>query len=369
MKPFSRAAAALLVATAVVVGSPAGSSAEAKLVPTLTIDVRDPDIPVRVPLPTEDPDYAVIGYTVHVAGGPATNVTVTVTGTGLATPAPKNFGTVATEALGSSAITATTGGFHQLTYTVTADGAAPAAVTLNYVWAPTGAMTVSPVADLQHSYFGTVGTYSDTGQSYDDRALLLFLTKDIAYYGVPDAGLPKCTTGSVTATTGCLAYAYDPASHLIQVGGAIGRVNEYGVHTIGLGIPDPQGGGDFAFRDWLDRLSFPNSHNRYQGTWTWSDSWFCRGPGGCSAFRTLTLHKNGTFVLADDWRGKKRVIKGRYAVSHSGRMVLTGKFGKETHTFAVRTSKAGKPRPKLGIAFTFGKRKHTVVYFLEPKKK
>ena len=62
-------------------------------------------------------------------------------------------------------------------------------------------------------------------------------------------------------------------------------------------------------------------------------------------------------------------LVSRAAAALLGRMVLTGKFGKETHTFAVRTSKAGKPRRKLGIALTFGKRKHADLYFLEPKKK
>jgi len=296
-------------------------------------------------------------------------VTVTVSGTGLTTPPPKNLGEVSTLGVGSAAITATSGGFHQLTFTVTADGAAPAATTLNYVWAPTGAMTVSPGADLKGSYFGVSGSYSENGTSYADRSMLLFLTPDLAYYGVPDAGLPKCKTGSTSKITGCLTYAYDPTSHLIQVGGAIGRVDDFGVHTIGLGITDIQGGDYFAHRDWTTRLSFPNAHDRYRGIWVWKDSWFCPGVmGGCQELVVLTLRKDGTFVLTDNWR-KKRTIKGRYDVSRSGRMVLRGKFGKEIHTFSVLLSKAGKPSPKLGVALGFGKGRHTDVFFLEPRKK
>ena len=297
---------------------------------------------MRVALPTDDPDYTGVGYRVDVTGGPATNVTVTVSGAGLTTPPPQNLGNVVTLGVGSAAVTATAGGFHQLTFTVTADGAAPAATTLNYVWAPTGAMTVSPGADLQGTYFGVSGDYSENGTSYSDRAMLLFLTPDLAYYGVPDAGLPKCKTGSTSKTTGCLTYAYDPASHLIQVGGAIGRVDDLGVRTIGLGITDIQGGDSFAQRHWTTRLSFPNAHNHYRGTWTWEDSWFCPGvPAGCREIVALTLRKDGTFALTDNWR-KKRTIKGRYDVARSGRMVLRGKFGKETHTFTVLLSNGGQ---------------------------
>jgi len=358
---------AVLSVTAALV--PLASPASAKLAPTLTITAGDPNSPVRVALPTEDPDYAGVGYHVDVTGGPATNVTVTVSGTGLTTPPPKNLGEVSTLGVGSAAITATSGGFHQLTFTVTADGAAPAATTLNYVWAPTGAMTVSPGADLKGSYFGVSGSYSENGTSYADRSMLLFLTPDLAYYHVPDAGLPKCKTGSTSKITGCLTYAYDPTSHLIQVGGAIGRVDDFGVHTIGLGITDIQGGDYFAHRDWTTRLSFPNAHDRYRGIWVWKDSWFCPGVmGGCQELVVLTLRKDGTFVLTDNWR-KKRTIKGRYDVSRSGRMVLRGKFGKEIHTFSVLLSKAGRPSPKLGVALGFGKGRHTDVFFLEPRKK
>ena len=380
MKSLSRAAAALLAAVAVVVVAPQSSPAEAKLAPVLTITAGDPNMPVEVPTPTADDPYgAIIHYDIAVAGGPATNVTVSVSGAGLgvthfqgvgqATPGPVNLGTINTEKTNYVAVTAATGGFHQLTFTVTADGAAPAAATLNYVWAPTGAMTVSAGGDLQGTYFGVDGDYSENDTSYSDRAMLLFLTPALAYYGVPDEGLPRCKTGSTSKLHGCLAYAYDPATQLIQVGGAIGRVDALGVHTIGLGITDVQGGDYFAQRHWTTRLYFPTSHNRYSGSWIWEDSWFCPGvTGGCREIVALTLRRDSTFVLTDNWR-KKRTVTGRYEVFRNGRMVLRGKFGKEIHTFAVFASKTGRPKPKLGVALGFGKGRHTDVFFLEPKKK
>jgi hypothetical protein len=367
VKTPARIAAPLLVVLALVslALTPLGSPASAKLAPTLTITAGDPDSPVRVALPTEDPDYAGVGYRVGVAGGPATNVTVTVSGTGLTTPPPKNLGNVATLGVGSAAVTATAGGFHQLTFTVTADGAAPAATTLNYVWAPTGALTVTPGASLRSTYFYTTGIYSENDSSFEDSSMLLFLTDTIAYYGTPDAGLPRCKTGSTTATSGCMSYAYDPVTHLIQVGGAIGTVGEQGVHTIGLGITDVQGGDYFAKRDWVDQLAFPRHPRTYARTWRWFSGNHCPG---CATFAALTLRKNGTFVLADDWR-KKRTISGRYVVNRSGRLTLTGKFGHEVHTFGLLVDKQGKPDPGLGVAFTFGKNKHAYYIFLEPRKK
>ena len=367
--------AALLAATFVVAVSPQGSSAEAKLVPTLTIDAGDPNAPVEVGLPGGDPDYAILYYDVEVGGGPATNVTVSVSGAGLnvltyqvvgqGTPGPVNLGTVDSKALSYVAVTAASGGFHQLTFTVTADGATPASTTLNYVWAPTGALTVTPGASLRSTYLYTTGIYSENDSSFEDSAMLLFLNDTTAYYGTPDAGLPRCKTGSTTATSGCMAYAYDPATHLIQVGGAIGSVGEKGIHTTGLGITDVQGGDDFAERDWVHRLSFPAQRRTYAGTWRWFSGNHCHG---CRTFAALTLRKNGTFVLADDWR-KKRTISGRYVVNGSGRLTLTGKFGREVHTFGLRADKQGKPDPGLGVVFTFGMRKNAFYIFLEPKKK
>jgi hypothetical protein len=373
MKSFSRAVAALLAATAVVV-SPESSSAEAKLAPTLSITASDPNTPVEVPPPTPDDPYgAVIYYHVDVAGGPATNVTVSVTGAGLnivyfagvgqTTPGPVNLGTVSGDAVNYVAVTAATGGFHQLTFTVTADGAAPATTTLNYVWAPTGAMTVSPGADLQGTYFGVSGDYSENDTSFEDRSMLLFLTPDVAYYGVPTAGLPTCRNGSATATTGCLTYAYDPTSHLIQIGGSIGTVDTSGVHTVGLGVADEQNGDLYAQRDWTQQLQFPNKHHRYAGRWGWVDESFYG-----YYFVSLTLRKDGTFVLSEKLR-KKRTIKGHYDVSHGGRMRLTGKFGTEVHTFAVFLNKKGRPDPRHGVALSYGKGKNGGVFFLEPKKK
>jgi hypothetical protein len=327
-----------------------------------------------VPPPTaDDPSGAILNYEVDVAGGPATNVTVTVSGVGLnvsyylhvsPTPGPVNLGTVADKEFNYVTVTAATGGFHQLTFTVTADGAAPATTTLNYVWSPTGALTVSPAAGLRSTYFYTTGEYSENDTTYGDPSMLLFLNDAVAYYGTPDAGLPKCKTGSTSATSGCLAYAYDPTNHLIQVGGAIGTVDAKGVHTIGLGITDVQGGDSYAKRDWVDRLAFPRHPQTYARTWRWTSGHHC---ARCFTYAALTLRKNHTFVLSDDWR-KKRTISGHYALSRSGRLTLTGRFGREVHTFALQVDQQDKPDSDVGIALTYGKGKSADYYFLTPRK-
>jgi hypothetical protein len=383
LAPFARLAAVLALAVVVVVVTLAvapGSPAQAKLAPALTITAGDPNAPVEVPPPPagpDDPDGAILNYDIAVAGGPATNVTVSVTGVGLnityflgvgqMVPGPVNLGTVNSDVLNYVSVSAATGGFHQLTFTVTADGAAPASTTLNYVWAPTGAMTVSPTQDLRSTYFVTTGTYSENDTSYDDRAELLFLDADTAYYGIPVAGLPTCKTGSVTATSGCLAYAYDASTRLIQIGGSIGRVDGYGVHTIGLGVTDVQGGDSFPHRDWLTRLQFPDGHHRYAGSWSLHHK-------SCSKClrSTLTLRKDGTFTLSDNYQ-RSRTFSGRYDISHHGRLTLTGKevgrTGKEVHTFSVLLSDEGKPAPRSGVTLTYGTRKRPDLVFLIPTKK
>ena len=366
MKTPSRLAAALVavVASASVI-APLASPASAKLAPVLTVDIGNPNLPWMIPLSTDElgSDNLYVAFT--VAGGPASNVTVTASGPGLVTPAAQNLGTLDGAGHTFLNISAATGGFHQLTVTVSADGATPVMSTLNYVWAPSGALTVTPSHDFQYTYFGTTGYSSENGTSFPDRAELLFLSKDTAFYGVPIGGLPKCKSGSTTATAGCLKYAYDKSTGLIQIGGSIGYVDKAGIHTQGLGIADLQDGENYAHRTWTKRLQFPNTHNRYAGTWSWK---YDNYPNTSPTSVTLTLRKNGTFALSDNWR-KKRTIKGRYDISHFGRMVLTGRFGHEVHNFAVFLTKAGKPAPQVGVALGFGTKKEQTVVFLTPKKK
>jgi hypothetical protein len=345
--------------------SPMSAPAQAKLAPALTVDIRDPDVPWMIPLSGDELIGDQLFVEVTVAGGPANNVTVSASGPGLQLSAPQNIGTLTTDGHASLGISALTGGFHQLTVTVTADGATPVVSVLKYVWAPTGALTVSPSQDFQFTYFGTTGFSSENGTSFPDRAELLFLTQDTAFYGVPTGGLPKCKKGSTTATSGCLKYAYDQGTGLIQIGGSIGYVDKKGIHTQGLGIADLQDGENYAHRDWSKQLQFPNTHNRYAGTWSWK---YDNIPNTSPTFVALTLRKNGTFRLFDNWR-KKRTITGHYDVSHFGRMVLTGKFGHEVHSFAVFLTKAGKPAPQAGVALGFGTKKDNTVVFLTPKKK
>jgi len=366
VKTPSRVAAALLavIASASVI-APLASPASARLAPVLTVDIGNPDLPWMIPLSTDELGSDELYVGVSVAGGPAYNVTVSASGTGLQVSAPQNIGTVTGAGHAFLAVSALTGGFHQLTVTVTADGATPVMSTLNYLWAPSGALTVSPSRDFQYTYFGTTGYSSENGTSFPDRAELLFLSKDTAFYGVPIGGLPKCKSGSTTATAGCLAYAYDKSTGLIQIGGSIGDVDKSGIHTQGLGIADLQDGENYAHRTWSKRLQFPNTHNRYAGTWSWK---YDNYPNTSPTFVTLTLRRNGTFTLSDNWR-RKRTIRGHYDISHFGRMVLTGTFGHEVHNFAVFLTKAGKPAPQVGVALGFGtKREHTVV-FLTPKRK
>lgn len=366
MKTPARLAASLATVLALVALAlaPLGSSASAKLAPTLSLDVGNTDLPWMVPFSTDELGSDELFADVTVTGGPANNVTVSATGTGLLTSAPQNLGTLNGQSHATMSVAATTGGFHQLTVTVTADGAAPVASTLKYVWAPTGALTVSPSQDFQHTYFGTTGYSSENGTSFPDRAELLFLTQDTAFYGVPVGGLPTCKKASTTATEGCLKYAYDQTTGLVQVGGSIGYVDKSGIHTQGLGIADLQDGENYAHRDWSKQLQFPHAHNRYAGTWSWK---YDNIPNTEPTFVTLTLRKNGTFTLLDNWN-KKRTIKGHYEISHFGRMVLTGKFGHEVHSFAVFLTKAGKPAPQVGVALGFGTKKDHTVVFLTRKK-
>jgi hypothetical protein len=291
-----------------------------------------------------------------VTDGPAANVVVTFSGTGLSIDTPVvNLGTVNGSERATVEVTATTPGFHTLEIGVTSSDSGSVGTTLPLMWAPG---TSAPGGDsLAGRNYGDVDLYEFAGNSYEDRQLLSFLDDDLAFIGNPAKGRPTCTSGSETARSGCVAYHYDKSTGIVQIGGAIGIRQGKAVHVEGIGRSDDSGGETYNLRDFVQLVSYPAPGKKFGLTWKWTYDNF---PDGLTSVK-LTLRKNGTFVLAAATDNKKPKVKhGSYALTAPGRLRLKGKFGVELHTFAVR-SVAGVATPQKGAWLTFGTGKNADV--------
>lgn len=336
-----------LVAALVVV-SAAPSSAAA----TMTVSTRDSHQQPQL-LSTSSGRLTDIDV---VTDGPAANVVVTLSGTGLTIETPVvNLGTVNGSERATVEVTATTPGFHTLDIEVTSSDSGSVGTTLPLMWAP--GTSVPGDDSLAGRNYGDVDLYEFAGNSYEDRQLLSFLDDETAFIGNPAKGRPTCTSASETARRGCVAYHYDKGTGIVQIGGAIGIRQGKAVYVEGIGRSDDSGGETYNQREFVQLVSYPAPGKRYGITWKWT---YDNVPDGLTSVK-LTLRKNGTFVLAvaEDYK-KPKVKKGTYALTAPGRLRLKGKFGVELHTFVVR-SVSGVAAPQKGAWLTFGKGKNADV--------
>jgi hypothetical protein len=336
----------VLVATLVVAATAlAPFPAQAKQAPVLTVgSVIDPADPQVVPVGGTDTER--IGFT--VATTEAASVTANAAGPGLAIGDPDQVlaATSAKTAYFTFDVAATTPGFHALTVTVSATGATPAQVTLPYVWAD-GSPAFPATGSLAGRAYGWQGAVNVAGleSSVRDTEMISFVSPTMAYLGLPRAGQPKCTT----AGKGCLAYAFDASTGLVQVGtGIVGRVVGDGLHTDGFVPADEQDSELFADETFTRPLSFAKSGSRLNGTWRYSDESY---PDGL-VYELVTFRPNATYELAfrvDDQ--KTRNLSGIYRIGKRGKITFRSK-GRvaQTGTLALVGPKVGKAKPaKLGI--------------------
>jgi hypothetical protein len=352
------AALGLVVALVLV---PAGPAAAA----TMTVTTRDSAVNPQLVSTTAG---RVFDVDVHTDSN-ATNVHVVFSGTGLTVDTPDvDLGNVNGSERASVEVTATSGGLHTLNIQVTSNNSSTVNTSLPFVWAP-GGTPIPANGDLTGRNYGNVDLYTaNGGNSYEDRQMLSFLDGELAFIGPPSKGRPVCTSGSSVARKGCVTYRYDTATGLVQIGGAIGHVTPKRVYVEGIGIADDSDGELYNHRTFAQRIGYPSPGKTYAGSWHFSYSQFLdSGP----ALVKLTLNKNGTFSLKygyGDDDGKVTTRTGTYALVAPGRLRLKGTFGSEIHTFAVRTTTAGKAKPAKGIWFTLGTGKHTEAVPMKPGK-
>jgi hypothetical protein len=333
--------AALAVAATLLTPLPA----EAKQAPVLALtSVTDPLDPQVVPASGTDAE----GISFTVSSTEAASVTATASGTGLTiSDANQVLAVTSTRATYFVVhVIASTPGFHALTVTVSATGATPQQVTLPYIWAD-GSPAFPSTGSLVGRTYGWQGAVDIAGleSSVRDTDMISFVSPTLAYLGLPPAGQPKCTT----AGKGCVPYAYDPATGLVQVGdGIVGRVVGDDLRTDGFTPADESVPELYAHEYFTDPLLFPKAGSRYKGHWRYSDASY---PDGLM-YEDVVFRRDGTYALAfavDN--GKTRHLSGTYRIGRRGKITFRSK-GKvaQIGTLAAVGATLDKPRPaKLGF--------------------
>jgi hypothetical protein len=177
-------------------------------------------------------------------------------------------------------------------------------------------------------------------------SMLTFVNATYAYLGLPPAGRPKCKS----AGKGCVRYAYDAATGVVQVGGYIeGKVVDQGLATDGWAVPYSDPGEQFMEDTATDPLTFATKGTRLAGVWHFRAKYY---PVGIWA-QSVTFRKNGTYELYYQIgdRDERHSFSGTYAVTKPGRVVFKA-HGRvvQVGTLALAGSKVGKPKPaKLGL--------------------
>jgi hypothetical protein len=311
-------------------------SAEAKQAPVLTVTAFPDAAYPQVVTVTGDPE----DIRLRVTTTEATTVTVTASGTGLtATPDPPKA--VESEWYVHVAVTATTPGMHSLSVTFSAPSAAPVVVTYPYVFAD-GSPLPASTGSLAGRAYGLMDYETIMESSTRTASMLTFVNATYAYLGLPPAGLPKCKS----AGKGCVPYAYDAATGVVQVGGHIvGKVVDQGLATDGWAVPYDEPGDQFMEDIATDPLTFAKKGTRLGGRWHFQAKYY---PAGIWA-QSVTFRKNGTYELyyqVGD-RDERHSFSGTYAVTKPGRVVFKAR-GRvvQVGTLALAGSEVGKPKPR-----------------------
>jgi hypothetical protein len=200
----------------------------------------------------------------------------------------------------------------------------------------------APLTDL---YFWRFDTRVDSG--WDNQGIA-FLSGGWAYRGLPDGGLPRCTT--VTARDdgdGCVRYSYDARTGRLDVGGVAGSYRG-GRLTIGS---------DDDYRP----LELPRAGSRYDVSLVHRNfQGYCGFLVGCTTWTEwLTLRADGNFALSSMTIGSMGGggapftsgwvappdQHGRYAIESRGRIRLTYADGRVVVKTIGVEYRNGRPDP------------------------
>ena len=310
----------LVTAAALLVPAPPASAA-----PVLSMA---PDLPTNYP--RQVPPSAT-GQTTRISVVVTSSEPVTVTAYSdddsltIADP-QRSFDTLNEPTTVSFDVAALAPGMHSLS--IQMDGSTGPPYSSVYVGFPflwTSGSALSPgTGGLRLTSYGWQGTERVAGRDSPTRAvrMLTIVDEKFAYVGLPAFGRPKCTAEG----HGCLPYAFDGKTGLLQVGTSIiGRPHglQTGAYLDGL-VPaadgEPYGRYDFAGDDVLLR-----AHSPLTGTYKYSSSDY---PSGLT-YQKVTFRKDRSYSLAYAYDGGEvKKLAGRFRLGNNGKITFRSSQGK-----------------------------------------
>ena len=340
-----RAPVAVLVAVASMLAVPLSPAAQGRpsverAAPVITVTpVINRDYPRQVPTAASGdtvPIRFVVSSTEPVVGATASAFTV---GTGLViTPANQSLGNLAQPVIVSFDVAGAEPGLHPLFVDVSAPGATPGTAWIQYVWT-TGSPLFTGTNGLYDRSYGWQGTEHLAGLESSTRAvrMLTIVSKSFAYVGLPPHGRPTCTVEG----NGCLPYAYDSKTGLLQVGtGIIAAVHRNSLYTDGLVPADEQSGELFGRYDFQAQDDFSSPSQVLAGTFRYSSRDY---PTGLT-YEKVTFRKDGTYSLAYAFDGGKvKKLAGKFRLGKHGEITFRSPRGKVVQRGTI--VRVGRPLP------------------------
>ena len=318
---FDAALIVLTVAAALL--APATPIASAAAAPVITVTpVINASYPRQVPT-------AASGETVKVAvvvssSEPVVGATAFGGGPGLAVTNPNQpLGNLAQPVTVSFDVAGTEPGIHAMFVTVMTSGDETGAALIKYVWT-TGSPLLTGTNGLYGRSYGWQGTEHVAGLESSTRAvrMLTIVSKTFAYVGLPAHGRPTCTQEG----NGCLPYAFDYRTGLLQVGtGIIAAVHRNSLYTDGLVPADEQSGELFGRFDFPAQDDFSGRTSVLDGTFRYSSPDY---PTGLT-YEKVTFRKDGSYSLAYAYAGGKvRKLHGKFRLGKHGEITFRSLRGK-----------------------------------------
>ena len=231
--------------------------------------------------------------------------------------ATQSLGTVSAPQTVSFPVAGATPGLHELFIDINSPAVSSYA-SIPYVWS-SGSPLFSSKDELEPMSFGWEGPTRTV-------RMLTILEGHFAYVGLPAKGTPRCKQEG----NGCLRYAYNDETDVLQVGtGIIGALHgeDYppGLYTEGLAPADPQGGVQFGVADVSGPSQFADKQTRLLGKYSYSST----GKGTGMTYEQVTFRPDGKYRLAYATNGGKvKKLKGTFKLRNKGKITFKNKMGR-----------------------------------------
>ena len=214
-------------------------------------------------------------------------------------------------------------GVHELFVDVSGPSAIGRGTVLRYVWT-NGSPLQAATNKLYKRSYTWEGTTQVAGLESSTRAvqMLHIVSPTFAYVGLPAFGRPSCTGEG----NGCLPYAFDNRTGLLQVGTQIiAAVHRESLYSDGLVPAETQDGEPYGRYDFPAQDFFVEGHYELTGTFRYSSSDY---PSGLT-YEKVTFDPDGSYRLAYAYDGGKvKRLEGRFKIDNRGAVTFRSLRGK-----------------------------------------